>query len=35
MEEVNQIVAERREKLARLRAAGVAYPNDFTRTHMT
>ena len=35
MEEENKIVAERREKLARLRAAGVAYPNDFTRTHMT
>jgi lysyl-tRNA synthetase class 2 len=34
MEEENRIVAERREKLARLRAAGVAYPNDFTRTHM-
>src|SRR5256712_3241967 len=35
MEEENKIVAERREKLAKLRAAGVAYPNDFTRTHMT
>jgi lysyl-tRNA synthetase class 2 len=29
----NQIIAERRAKLARLRAAGPAFPNDFTRTH--
>jgi lysyl-tRNA synthetase, class II len=35
MEEENKIVAERREKLARLREAGVAYPNDFTRTHLS
>jgi lysyl-tRNA synthetase class 2 len=35
MEEENKIVAERREKLARLREAGVAYPNDFARTHLT
>jgi lysyl-tRNA synthetase, class II len=35
LEEDNKIVVERREKLARLREAGVAYPNDFTRTHMT
>jgi len=35
MEEENKIVAERREKLARLREAGTAYPNDFTRTHLT
>jgi lysyl-tRNA synthetase class 2 len=27
----NRIVAERRDKLARLRAAGIAYPNDFRR----
>ena len=27
----NGIIAERREKLAKLRAAGVAYPNDFER----
>jgi lysyl-tRNA synthetase class 2 len=27
----NQIVAERREKLARLRAEGIAFPNDFRR----
>ncbi len=25
----NQIIAERRAKLARLRASGVAFPNDF------
>jgi lysyl-tRNA synthetase class 2 len=35
MEEENRIVAERREKLARLRAAGVAYPNDFRRSHLS
>jgi lysyl-tRNA synthetase, class II len=35
MEEENRIVAERREKLARLRAAGVAYPNDFKRSHLS
>jgi lysyl-tRNA synthetase class 2 len=29
----NQIIAERRAKLARLRAAGPAFPNDFTRSH--
>jgi lysyl-tRNA synthetase class 2 len=29
----NQIIAERRGKLAALRAAGPAYPNDFARTH--
>jgi lysyl-tRNA synthetase, class II len=34
MEEENKIVAERREKLARLREAGIAYPNDFARTHL-
>mgnify|MGYP001384037268 FL=1 len=27
----NQIMAERREKLAKLRAEGVAFPNDFLR----
>ncbi len=31
--EENQIIAERRAKLARLRAAGPAFPNDFTRTY--
>ncbi|MGE5336190.1 MAG: lysine--tRNA ligase [Gemmatimonadota bacterium] len=29
----NQIIAERRAKLARLRTAGPAFPNDFARTH--
>jgi lysyl-tRNA synthetase class 2 len=30
----NHIIAERRTKLGALRAAGNAYPNDFTRSHM-
>src|ERR1700689_3481788 len=30
----NQIVAERREKLAKLRELGPAYPNDFSRTNI-
>jgi lysyl-tRNA synthetase class 2 len=30
----NNIVAERRAKLAKLRADGVAYPNDFSRTDL-
>ena len=29
----NHIIAERREKLAKLRAGGVAFPNDFIPTH--
>jgi lysyl-tRNA synthetase class 2 len=29
----NQIIAERRAKLTRLRTAGPAFPNDFVRTH--
>jgi lysyl-tRNA synthetase class 2 len=29
----NQIIAERRAKLAKLREAGPAFPNDFARTH--
>ena len=29
----NQIIAERRAKLARLRERGPAFPNDFTRAH--
>ena len=29
----NQIIAERREKLAALRAAGNPFPNDFDRRH--
>ena len=28
----NQIIAERREKLAAIRALGIAFPNDFERT---
>ena len=31
MEEENKLVEERREKLKALRAAGIAYPNDFRR----
>ena len=30
-QEENQIIAERREKLAKLRGKGVAFPNDFAR----
>ena len=30
----NHIMAERRAKLAALRAAGTAFPNDFDRTHL-
>lgn len=30
----NQIVAERRAKLAEIRSQGVAFPNDFKREHM-
>ncbi|HXY05420.1 MAG TPA: lysine--tRNA ligase [Burkholderiaceae bacterium] len=30
----NQVVAERRAKLAALRALGPAFPNDFQRTHL-
>ena len=33
MEEDNKLVDERREKLATLRAAGNAYPNDFRPAH--
>jgi len=33
-EEDNQIIAERRNKLAAIRKAGVAFPNDFNRTHL-
>ena len=29
----NNIISERREKLAQLRQQGVAFPNDFQRTH--
>ncbi|NQW69103.1 MAG: lysine--tRNA ligase, partial [Betaproteobacteria bacterium] len=30
----NHIIAERREKLAKLRAGGIAFPNDFVPTHL-
>ena len=30
----NQIIAERRAKLAELRAGGNAFPNDFARTDL-
>ena len=30
----NQIVAERRAKLSALREKGIAFPNDFERTHL-
>ncbi|MDP1534796.1 MAG: lysine--tRNA ligase, partial [Rubrivivax sp.] len=29
----NQLIAERREKLAALRSAGIAFPNDFKPQH--
>ncbi len=31
----NQLIAERREKLAAIRRQGVAFPNDFKPTHQT
>ena len=31
----NQIITERRNKLAEIRKAGVAFPNDFERKHLT
>lgn len=30
----NQIIGERRAKLADLRKAGIAFPNDFHREHL-
>ncbi len=30
----NQLIAERRDKLKKLRETGIAFPNDFDRTHM-
>jgi lysyl-tRNA synthetase, class II len=30
----NQIITERRNKLAAMRKAGVAFPNDFERKHL-
>jgi lysyl-tRNA synthetase class 2 len=32
-QDANQIIAERRAKLAALRSTGLAYPNDFDRQH--
>ena len=29
----NKLIAERRAKLAAIREKGIAYPNDFRRTH--
>ena len=29
----NQLIAERRQKLAAIRARGIAFPNDFKPTH--
>jgi len=31
----NQLIANRRAKLQEVRASGVAFPNDFRRTHLT
>ncbi len=31
----NKLIAQRREKLARLREAGIAFPNDFRRNVVT
>jgi len=31
----NQIIAERRNKLAAMRKNGVAFPNDFERKHLS
>ena len=31
----NHIIAERREKLAKLRSNGIAFPNDFVPTHLS
>ncbi|MDH3713314.1 MAG: lysine--tRNA ligase [Gammaproteobacteria bacterium] len=31
----NQLIAQRREKLQGVRASGIAFPNDFRRTHLT
>jgi lysyl-tRNA synthetase class 2 len=33
-QDTNQIIEERRAKLRALRASGVAFPNDFERTHL-
>jgi lysyl-tRNA synthetase class 2 len=34
LQDENQIIAERRNKLAAIRKAGIAFPNDFERTHL-
>jgi lysyl-tRNA synthetase class 2 len=34
LQDENQIIAERRGKLNAIRKAGVAFPNDFARTHL-
>jgi lysyl-tRNA synthetase class 2 len=34
MDDENKIIAERRAKLAELRARGLAFPNDFRREHL-
>jgi lysyl-tRNA synthetase class 2 len=34
-QDTNQIIEERRAKLAALRDQGVAFPNDFRRTHLS
>jgi lysyl-tRNA synthetase class 2 len=34
LQDENQIIAERRGKLNAIRKAGVAFPNDFVRTHL-
>ena len=31
----NHIIAERREKLSKLRESGVAFPNDFVPSHLS
>ena len=33
MTDDNQLITERREKLAAIRAAGIAFPNDFKPRH--
>jgi lysyl-tRNA synthetase class 2 len=35
LQDENQIISERRNKLAAIRKAGVAFPNDFNRTHLS
>ncbi|HEU0189285.1 MAG TPA: lysine--tRNA ligase [Gallionella sp.] len=34
IQDENQIITERRQKLAEIRKAGVAFPNDFDRKHL-